>query len=209
MIAIGVFLAWFSYGLGVWGVSLIKGWNLGFKDIWSPVSYYQGKWPPQVAGNTTIVPDGTKNSLTTASFQTATSGTSTPASGTSGAPGQPSGLSNTATIQKVAAMFGWGSGSQWNCLTAVINAESGGNPKIANPSSGAFGIAQALGHGGSGTSGCGRNQYGAQYGLSSQQASQANCGNAWYQMLWMCGYIKAVYGNPCNAWAHEQSHHWY
>lgn len=209
MIAIAVFVAWVAYGLGVQGLALIKGWNLGFKQIWSPVSYYQGSWPPQPAGNCSLIPTGTAASAASGSSGgTSSGGSSAGGGGSASAPSAPSGISNTAAIQKAAALFGWGSGTQWSCLTNVINAESGGNPLATNSGSGAFGIAQALGHGVSGTAGCGRNEYGG-YGLSASQASQANCGNAYYQAIWMMTYIKAVYGNPCGAWAHEQSDHWY
>jgi hypothetical protein len=211
MIAVGVLLAWTAYGLGVWGVSLLKGWNLGFKDIWSPVAYYNGSWPPQTAGNTVIIPDGSADALTTASFQTASTTASTGTSTGSVGPA-PSGLSGTATIQKAAAAAGWGSGSQYTCLLNVINAESGGNANAAN-ASGAYGAAQALGHGTPATTGCGRSAYGPyggnSFGLSDAQMQQANCGNLWYQLVWMMGYIKVRWGTPCGAWANEQANHWY
>lgn len=216
MIAVAVFVAWAAYGLGIMGLSLIKGWNLGFKDIWSPVSFYSGKWPPALAGDCSIIPTGTAASLAS-STSSGTSSTSSSSSGSGGSgsgavPSAPSGISSTAAIQKAAAMFGWGSGTQWNCLTQVITLESGGNPSADNPSSGAYGIAQALGHGTSGSAGCGRNEYGAEYGLSAAQAALANCGGtagAFYQAVWMMGYIKAAYGTPCGALAHENEYHWY
>lgn len=209
MIAIGVALAWAAFGLGVWGVVLIKGWNLGAPDIWSPTGYYHGKWPPALAGNTVIIPDGTKASTVSASFQTSSSGTSSSSgsSASGSAPAQPSGsLSQPATIQKAAATFGWGSGQQFACLTNLLLRESGGgNPKDVNPSSGAYGAAQSLGHGGCGGSDCGRDEY-CGNGLSAAQTKQANCGNLWYQIIWMCGYIKARYGTPCAAWAQYCNH---
>jgi cell wall-associated NlpC family hydrolase len=106
------------------------------------------------------------------------------------------------------ARFGWGSG-EMAPLISLWNRESGWNPRARNPSSGALGIAQALGHGGSGTGGTLGNEYGAQYGLSAAQARQANSGSALQQIRWGLGYIKARYGSPAAAWAHEQSHNWY
>jgi hypothetical protein len=203
MIAIGVFLAWAAYGLGLWGVSLLKGWNLGFKDIWSPAGYYTGKWPPPAAGNTVIIPDGSAASLSTASFQTSTTTSATGGSGS--APGAPAGISNTAAIQKAAAIYGWGSGSQWTALQNIISHESGGNPNALNAGSGAYGLAQSLTHGGCGGAGCGHDEY-CGNGLSVAQTKLANCGNVWYQAIWMMNYIKGAYGSPAAAWAQYCSH---
>jgi hypothetical protein len=203
MIAIGVFLAWASYGLGVWGVALVKGWNLGARQIWSPTGYYTGKWPPALAGNTVIIPDGTAASAASASFQSSATGTSSGGGGS--APAAPAGLSNTATIQKAAALAGWGSGSQYNCLLNILKRESGGSANALNAGSGAYGAAQSLDHGGCGGSGCGHDEY-CGYGLSVAQTKLANCGNLWYQLIWMTGYIKSRYGTPCAAWAQYCSH---
>lgn len=115
---------------------------------------------------------------------------------------------NQAAAMLQAAAYGW-TGSQWTALNNVEMAEAGWNNLAENPGSGAFGIAQALGHGTSGTAGKYGNEYGANYGLSTSQAVAANNGSAGPQIQWMLGYIKAVYGNPENAWAHEQSDHWY
>jgi len=110
-------------------------------------------------------------------------------------------------LQQTAAQFGW-TGSQWTCLYNLEMAEAGFNPKARNPS-GAFGLAQALGHGVSGGAAPdGTNEYGG-FGLTVAQAVAANSGQPGPQALWMCNYIKAQYGNPCNAWAHEQANHWY
>lgn len=120
-----------------------------------------------------------------------------------------SGGSSQAILQQTAAQFGW-TGAQWQALQNVEMAEAGFNPLSDNPGSGAYGLAQALGHGTSGTAcpATGKNEYGG-YGLSTAQAQQANCGQPGPQALWMCNYIKDTYGNPENAWAHEQSEHWY
>jgi resuscitation-promoting factor RpfB len=112
-------------------------------------------------------------------------------------------------LQNAAAAYGWGSGAQWQALQNVEMAEAGFNPSATNPSSGAYGLAQALGHGqGVNTQGTVTNQYGG-YGLSSAEAQAANSGDAQAQAIWMCAYIAATYGNPVNAWAHEQSAGWY
>ena len=111
-------------------------------------------------------------------------------------------------LQQTAAQFGWGSGAQWQALSNVEMEEAGFNPQARNPRSGALGLAQALGHGTSSTAGTLGNEYGG-FGLTDAQAKAANSGDAAAQALWMCNYIKATYGNPVNAWSHEQSHHWY
>ena len=112
-------------------------------------------------------------------------------------------------LQQTAARFGWGSGAQWQALQNIEMHEAGFNPKAKNPSSGALGLAQALGHGhGAATAGTLGNQYGGE-GLTDAQAKAANSGDAAAQALWMCNYIKGRYGDPVKAWAFWQAHHWY
>ena len=87
--------------------------------------------------------------------------------------------------------------------------ESGWNPLANNSSSGAFGIAQALGHGvPGGAAPNGRNEYGG-YGLTTAEARAANEGNPVYQIMWGLNYIRETYGSPSAAWAHETSAGWY
>lgn len=94
-------------------------------------------------------------------------------------------------------------------LQSLWNQESGWNPKARNPASGAFGIAQALGHGNANTAAPdGTNEYGG-YGLSDAQARSANAGVAYWQMVWGMNYIHDTYGTPAGAWNHEQTHNWY
>jgi hypothetical protein len=191
MIPLAFLISWLGYGAGYWGYSLVKGYNLSLSQLVSPVNYYTGVWPPAIAGNDTIIPGGNTASLANAnSFNTSTAITDTGAA--------PAGISNSAAIQKAAAMFGWGSGPQWDALQKVVAIESGGNPKATNPTSGAFGIAQAYTHGNANTAGTLSNNYGG-YGLSDAQARLANSGDAWWQSIWMMGYIKATYGNPQGA----------
>lgn len=119
-----------------------------------------------------------------------------------------SGGSAQALLQNAAAQHGW-TGAQWQALANVEMAEAGFNPNATNPSSGAYGLAQALGHGqGAATQGTVTNEYGG-FGLSSAEAKAANSGDAGAQAVWMCNYIAATYGTPEAAWAHEQAHHWY
>lgn len=105
--------------------------------------------------------------------------------------------------------FGWGS-NEFPPLVNLWNRESGWSAKARNPTSGAFGIAQALGHG----TGCSRaqdgtNEYGPQYGLSCSDAQAANGGSALQQIRWGLGYIRSRYNTPAAAWLHEQQFGWY
>jgi len=119
-----------------------------------------------------------------------------------------SGGTNKATLQKTASQFGWGSGAQWSALDKVEIEEAGYSATVKNSSSGALGMAQALGHGNANTAGSLGNEYGG-YGLTDAQAKQANSGNASMQSLWMCNYIKQTYGNPVNAQAFHLANGWY
>ena len=83
--------------------------------------------------------------------------------------------------------FGWGA-SEEQPLVNLWNQESGWNPDAVNPSSGAAGIPQALGHG---------NVFGLGWA------------NAAAQILWGLTYIKQRYGSPSAAWAHEVANNWY
>jgi TP901 family phage tail tape measure protein len=75
--------------------------------------------------------------------------------------------------------------SEWSDLQKLWTKESGWSDTAVNPSSGAAGIAQSLGHG------------------------SVPLGNARAQIAWGLKYIKERYGNPTRAWAHEVSNNWY
>ena len=116
-----------------------------------------------------------------------------------------------AALKNAAKPHGWDTGAQWQALNALEMSEAGYNAKAKNPSSGALGMAQALGHGkGQATAGTLGNEYGG-YGLTDAQAKLANSGNAAWQAVWMCNYI-ATNGNfhdPISAWAWHRAHNWY
>lgn len=167
-----------------------------------------------LAGNLTVTPTEPISATVSAGTTPGGSGSAignAAVAGASAGSGQP--VANTgsaqAILQQTAAKFGWGSGTQWQALSNVEMAEAGFNPRAKNPSSGALGLAQALGHGNSNTGGTLGNEYGG-FGLSDAQAKLANSGDAAMQALWMCNYIQATYpGGPVTAWAHEQADHWY
>ena len=86
--------------------------------------------------------------------------------------------------------YGWSS-SEFSCLNSLWEQESGWNPYAANPSSGAYGIPQAL------------------PGSKMASAGTDWQSNAATQIRWGLGYIQATYGSPCGAWSHESSAGWY
>ena len=86
--------------------------------------------------------------------------------------------------------YGWPS-SQFGCLVSLWNTESGWNIYASNPSSGAYGIPQAL------------------PGSKMASAGPDWESNAATQIRWGLGYIKSLYGSPCGAWSQEQANGWY
>lgn len=73
-----------------------------------------------------------------------------------------------------------------SALVPLWNQESGWNAYAVNPSSGAYGIPQSLGHG-------------HPYALGDYKN----------QVIWGLNYIRERYGSPAGAWAHEQAYNWY
>lgn len=82
--------------------------------------------------------------------------------------------------------------SMWQDFQNLVMAESGFNQYARNPSSGAYGIAQALPE--------------SKYPFAGQAAGGSN---PTAQLTWMFQYIQSRYGNPVNAWSHEVAAHWY
>jgi hypothetical protein len=85
---------------------------------------------------------------------------------------------------------GWGSG-QFSCLESLWNRESRWNLHASNPSSGAYGIPQAL--------------PGSK--MASAGADWRN--NPMTQIRWGLNYIADRYGTPCGAWGHSEASGWY
>lgn len=80
---------------------------------------------------------------------------------------------------------------EFPCLDKLWTKESGWNHKARNPSSGAYGIPQAL------------------PGTKMKSAGSDWETNPATQIKWGLGYIKGRYGDPCGAWAHSQDVGWY
>lgn len=165
-------------------------------------SILTGKSPTGVPSTNTIGTSGnaTVNQTTAAQSQVGQASGGT-VSGTSS-------IQNYGLAQLVASTYGWGSGQEFADLTHLINQESGGNPNATNPTTGAYGIAQALGHGTAATQGTVTNQYGG-YGVPDATCVQANSGDAQAQLIWMMAYIQQTYVDPIRAWQHETSQNWY
>jgi hypothetical protein len=86
--------------------------------------------------------------------------------------------------------FGWGA-SQFSCLDSLWNRESKWSIHATNPTSGAYGIPQAL------------------PGSKMSSAGPNWRTSAITQISWGLGYIRARYGTPCGAWGHSEGHGWY
>jgi hypothetical protein len=80
----------------------------------------------------------------------------------------------------------------WPSYVYLENREAGFNRFARNPSSGAYGIPQALPP--------------TKMPFSAQAAGGSHAGP---QLSWMFAYIKGRYGNPVNAAAHERRFNWY
>src|SRR5258706_5158667 len=95
---------------------------------------------------------------------------------------------NRSNGQMQASAYGW-TGAQWTALDRLWSRESNWNNLAQNPTSTAYGIAQFL----DGTWGG--------YGTKTSDPT--------LQIRYGLAYIKARYGNPAAAWAHELESGWY
>ncbi|MFV0133907.1 transglycosylase SLT domain-containing protein [Streptomyces sp. HMX87] len=80
---------------------------------------------------------------------------------------------------------------QWQCFSNIVDHESSWNYKAVNPSSGAYGLFQALPAG-----------------------KYASAGADWRtnpatQIKWGLNYMNERYGSPCDAWSFWQANRWY
>ncbi|MET9510390.1 lytic transglycosylase domain-containing protein [Streptomyces flavidovirens] len=82
-------------------------------------------------------------------------------------------------------------GDQFQCFSNIVNHESTWNYRASNPSSGAYGLVQAL-------PGSKMSSAGADW-----QTNPAT------QIKWGLNYMDERYGSPCGAWSFWQANHWY
>lgn len=102
---------------------------------------------------------------------------------------------NQATARVLAVAMGyanWTVGQQWSDWLSLWNQESGWNQYADNPSSGAYGIPQALPP--------------TKLPAAGQQSGGSSVSA---QETWGIQYIAGVYGSPSAAWAHEVANNWY
>jgi hypothetical protein len=135
---------------------------------------------------------GGKGCIVGAGARGANDGMFTSRWGFEGAMGGAAGGNAQAIAKSMLGQFGWGM-QYWPALNSLWQRESGWNPLAKNPSSGAYGIPQAL-----------------------PGSKMASAGSDWRtnpatQIKWGLGYIRSVYGNPNVAWSKWQSRspHWY
>ncbi|MGW1626931.1 C40 family peptidase [Streptomyces sp. NPDC002172] len=111
----------------------------------------------------------------------------TPAARTTARPATATAPTGGSARRAAAAVFG----GQYGCAAEIITRESGWRTTAANPTSGAYGLAQAV-----------------------PGSKMARYGGDWRtdpttQLRWMRSYVTARYGSACAAWAFWQTHHWY
>lgn len=80
---------------------------------------------------------------------------------------------------------------QFQCFSNIVNHESTWNYRASNPSSGAYGLVQAL-----------------------PGSKMASAGADWQtnpatQIKWGLNYMDQRYGSPCGAWSFWQANNWY
>lgn len=82
-------------------------------------------------------------------------------------------------------------GGQFQCFSNIVDRESGWDYTATNPSSGAYGLMQAL------------------PGSKMSSAGADWRTNPATQIKWGLNYMNDRYGSPCGAWEFWQANHWY
>ena len=152
-----------------------------------------GNWLPAVTGyNTSNSSNGYAGNIGQAidAVQVWFAGTTTTTTTTT-ASGELSPASAKAVAKSLMSNYGWNNSTQYTCLVDLWNRESGWRWNADNPSSGAYGIPQALPANKMAT-------------VSSDWRT-----NATTQIKWGLKYISGKYGTPCSAWSHEEKVGWY
>lgn len=106
----------------------------------------------------------------------------------------PPGGNQGLALQLASSMYGW-EGADWTALQKLWNRESNFSNTAKNPSSGAYGIPQALPY--------------TKMPKAAWPSSAGGKSDATTQIKWGLQYIKGRYGNPQIAWAHETANSWY
>ncbi|GAA3975188.1 transglycosylase SLT domain-containing protein [Streptomyces plumbiresistens] len=101
-------------------------------------------------------------------------------------------VQNSYTIAQIQAMAqAMVPSGQWQCFSNIVDHESDWNYRAVNPSSGAYGLFQAL-------PGSKMSSVGADW-----QTNPAT------QIKWGLNYMDSRYGSPCEAWSFWQANNWY
>jgi hypothetical protein len=111
------------------------------------------------------------------------------------APAGSSAAANQQLGQLLASAYGWGGGAEWQNLIQLWTKESGWSNTADNPSSDAYGIAQALPQ--------------TKYPKAGRAPRLGGRSDPATQIRWGLSYIKSRYGSPSAAWSHEQQFDWY
>lgn len=179
-----------AHNVSVNGVA-VAACAVGLMFIWSGVkgtsflasaqALVQGKQPPKEQTLAIEIPTDS-----TAASDTG-SGTTLAKGGT---------VAQNQTIGKMlAASYGWSTGAEWDALVWVWDHESGWRNTAENPSSGAYGIPQALPP--------------TKMPKAARPPKLGGTSDTGAQISWGLNYIKSRYGSPTKAKAFWQSHNWY
>ena len=120
--------------------------------------------------------------------------TSVPVTDSNGAGPVPVGGNQSIAEQLASEKYGW-EGADWAALQKLWNRESSFDNHAKNPSSGAYGIPQALPY--------------TKMPKAAWPESAGGTSDPATQITWGLDYIKSRYGNPQIAWAHETANNWY
>lgn len=164
---------------------LNKGWTKKPVTFFEALGFSSAKvqWP-KLTPSLPAVGDNTGSSSSSSGSGSGGSGAGNPKGG--------SAQENAAIGKKMAAAapYNW-TGAQWTALNNIVMAESGWDASAQNPTSGAYGIPQAL-----------------------PGSKMASAGANWKtdagtQIKWMLQYIRQRYGTPEAAWNFHLAHGWY
>lgn len=161
------------------GIVFMYGGIKGYSPVKAFENIIKGRNPNEGQSNTAILTASDPN---------------TPNSGVGVFSGDTSATGAKGIAQKLAIQMGhgdWTTGQKWNDWVALWDQESGWRWDATNPTSGAYGIPQAL-----------------------PASKMASAGADWRtnpatQIKWGIEYIAGRYGNPSVAEAHERVNNWY
>jgi hypothetical protein len=142
--------------------------------------------PGTVSAGQTIAVAGERDASTSRGDYTVTD----PPKSTAPAGGIPDPGTAQAIAYELVLARGWDTG-EYDCLVALWTRESHWNVYAENPTSGAYGIPQAL------------------PGDKMATVAADWRTNPETQIIWGIGYIEGRYQTPCGAWAHSELKGWY